>query len=478
MTTFIQELQRGNNIGRTANGAVTNKSSLDPVVDFFSAAGAMRGKEKQAAELFEKAFRFDRQSAVRTLFYLRDVRGGQGERSVFRECYRSLAIMDAAMAEKLLVHIPEYGRWDDIFYDGANVTEGMAYLIANQLEEDAVNANAGKAMSLLAKWLPSDSVKSAERRKLQINLRKRLGLDQRTYRKLLSALRDRIGLLETEMSRKRWDKIDFSKLPGQAHRRHVKAFWRNTDGRYAKYLESLERGEVKANTSTLYPYELYDMAQRSSEASAANALWKNLPDYTRGNDAIVMADVSGSMWGRPLSVSVSLALYFAERNKGPFKGYFMTFSEKPELVTVTGSSLADKLSNIQRSSWGYNTNIVAALDAILQAGIRSGSVPKTLYIVSDMEFDQAAPLGRSHSWSTVFEAAKAEYARHGLYLPHIVFWNVNGRIGNQPAIAHDGNVTLVSGFSPTTFSQAVEGKTPRELVDSVVNGPRYERIVV
>lgn len=478
MSTFIQELQRGNNCGRTANGAVTNTSSLDPVVDFFSTAGAMRGKEKQAAQLFAKAFRFDRQTAIRTLFYLRDVRGGQGERSVFRECYRTLAIMDAALAERLLVHVPEYGRWDDIFYDGANVTDGMAYLIANQLEQDAANANAGQAMSLLAKWLPSDSVKSAQRRKLQISLRKRLGLDQRAYRKLLSALRDRLGLLETDMSAKNWDKIDFSKLPGQAHRRHVKAFWRNTDGRYAKYLESLERGETKANTSTLYPYELYEMAHRHGEASAANALWKNLPDYTRGDEAIVMADVSGSMRGRPMSVSVSLALYFAERNTGPYNGYFMTFSEKPELVTVTGANLHDKLRNIERSSWGYNTNIVAALDAILQAGIRSGSVPKTLYIVSDMEFDQASPLQRGHGWTTIFEAAKAEFARHGWNLPHIVFWNVNGRIGNQPALAHDGSVTLVSGFSPTTFSQAVEGKSPRELVDSVVNGPRYERIVV
>ncbi|SKS42700.1 DUF2828 family protein [Mycobacteroides abscessus] len=478
MSTFIQELQRSNNFGRTANGAVTNTSSLDPVVDFFSTAGAMRGKEKQAAQLFEKAFRFDRQTAIRTLFYLRDVRGGQGERSVFRECYRTLAIMDAALAEKLLVHVPEYGRWDDIFYDGANVTDGMAYLIANQLEQDAVNANAGQAVSLLAKWLPSDSVKSAQRRKLQISLRKRLGLDQRTYRKLLSALRDRLGLLETDMSAKNWDKIDFSKLPGQAHRRHVKAFWRNTDGRYAKYLESLERGEAKANTSTLYPYELYEMAHRHGEASAANALWKNLPDYTRGDEAIVMADVSGSMRGRPMSVSVSLALYFAERNTGPYNGYFMTFSEKPELVTVTGANLHDKLRNIERSSWGYNTNIVAALDAILQAGVRSGSVPKTLYIVSDMEFDQASPLQRGHGWTTIFQAAKAEFARHGWNLPHIVFWNVNGRIGNQPALAHDGYVTLVSGFSPTTFSQAVEGKTPRELVDSVVNGPRYERIVL
>lgn len=478
MSTFIQELQRSNNFGRTANGAVTNTSSLDPVVDFFSTAGAMRGKEKQAAQLFEKAFRFDRQTAIRTLFYLRDVRGGQGERSVFRECYRTLAIMDAALAEKLLVHVPEYGRWDDIFYDGANVTDGMAYLIANQLEQDAVNANAGQAVSLLAKWLPSDSVKSAQRRKLQISLRKRLGLDQRTYRKLLSALRDRLGLLETDMSAKNWDKIDFSKLPGQAHRRHVKAFWRNTDGRYAKYLESLERGEAKANTSTLYPYELYEMAHRHGEASAADALWKNLPDYTRGDEAIVMADVSGSMRGRPMSVSVSLALYFAERNTGPYNGYFMTFSEKPELVTVTGANLHDKLRNIERSSWGYNTNIVAALDAILQAGVRSGSVPKTLYIVSDMEFDQASPLQRGHGWTTIFQAAKAEFARHGWNLPHIVFWNVNGRIGNQPALAHDGNVTLVSGFSPTTFSQAVEGKTPRELVDSVVNGPRYERIVL
>ncbi|SKT46478.1 DUF2828 family protein [Mycobacteroides abscessus] len=480
MTTFLDELLREDNLTLTENGAATNKSSLNAVVDYFAAAGAMRDTPAKAAELFEKAFLEDPQTAVRTMFYLRDVRGGQGERAVFRECYRSLAAMAPATAEALLVHIPEYGRWDDVFYDGSNVTPGISALIGDQLVKDAKDFSEGKSVSLLAKWLPSD--KSKARKDLAINLRKAIGLDQRKYRKVLSRLRSRISLLEHDMSAKRWKEIDWGKLPSRAHKTHVKAFYRNTPAEYQAYLDSVVKGEAKVNAGTLYPYELYDMVH-AGQAKAADALWANLHDYTRGNDGIVLADVSGSMWGRPMSVSVSLALYFADRNQGAYKDHFMTFSSTPKLEKVTGRTLSERMNAIQHSTtWCGSTDLFAAFRAILEAGKRSGEVPKTLYVVSDMEFDAAFGLGRwgrqPSASATIFEAAKREFADAGLELPHVVFWNVNARNSNYPALAHDGHVTLVSGLSPTVFGMAVEGKSPAELVQDVVNGPRYQQIVV
>ncbi|NGX06413.1 MULTISPECIES: DUF2828 family protein [Mycobacteroides] len=476
MTAFLQEIRREFNQARTENGAVTNASSFDAVVDFFGAAGAMRYRPDEAADLFEKAYREDPQSAIRTMFYLRDVRGGQGERAVFRACLKRLADLGFTPMDKVLKHIPEYGRWDDIFYEGSKVTGAMAKLVGDQLVKDAHDFNRGESVSLLAKWLPSDTSKG--RAELAINLRKAIGLDQRKYRKVLSRLRSRIELLEHDMSAKRWDEIDWGKLPSQAHRTHVKAFHRHTPAEYQAYLDSVTKGEAKINTSTLYPHEVYRMATRGEPA--ADVMWANLPDYTTGSDSLVMADVSGSMtWENnalAMAVSVSLALYFAERNKGAYNGYFMTFASSPQLIKAEGETLRQRLASIENAPLGGSTNLEAAFDTILAAGVRSGEVPKSLYIVSDMEFNQAVSYG-SRSTS-IFEGAKGKFVRAGLELPHVVFWNVNARNSNYPALAHDGNVSLVSGFSPSIFGMAVEGKSPAELVQDVVNGPRYQPIVI
>lgn len=484
MTTFLQELARDTNLTTTENGAATYASSLSASLDYFAAAGAMRDTPDKAADLFEKAYREDPQTAVRIMFYLRDVRGGQGERAMFRACLKRLADLGYSDMGKVLKHVPEYGRWDDVFYDGSTVTGPMVQLVGEQLVADAKACGLGQPVSLAAKWLPSE--KSKSRQRLWLNLRRALGLSERKYRKVLSRLRSHIGLLEHQMSDNRWEDIDYGKLPSRAHMTHVKAFKRHTPDKYQAYLDSVNRGEADMKASVLYPYELYDMAY-GPNADAASAFWENLPDYTRGNDGIVLADVSGSMTGRPMAVSVSLALYFAERNQGAYKGYFMTFSDRPQLVKVEGDTLADRLANIESSDWGMSTDLEAAFDAILAAAKRSGAgeVPKTLYIVSDMEFNQAtgswdrrSGTFRQSADDTMFETAKRKFADAGLVLPHVVFWNVNARNSNYPATMFDGNVTLVSGLSPSVFGMAVEGKAPAELMSEVVNGPRYQPIVI
>lgn len=472
MATFLQSLQSQFNTTRTENGDKAHKSSLDPVVDYFGLAGAMRDRAEASADLFEKAFRFDPQAAVRTLFYLRDVRGGQGERDVFRAGLRRLLAKWPGADYSVLKHVPFYGRWDDLFYDGATVTPAVARILHNQWASDVAAYERGDQVSLLAKWLPSDKAANKE---LAIAVRQALGLTQREYRQTLTALRGRIGLVEHDMSERTYEHIDYSRLPAQAHRKHVKAFRRNDGERYQAFLDAVQRGEAKVNTSTLYPYELFDLCR--SDPSAADALWKNLPDYTQpGQDALVLPDVSGSMAGRPISVSVSLALYFAERNTGPYKGYFLSFDTTPKLVKVPESGdLAHKLRavNGHTHNWG-STNLEAAFDAILRAGVQSGQVPGVLYIVSDMQFNSAL----NHADASVFESAEQSFAEVGLELPHVVFWNVNARHDQLPATAMDGNVTLVSGLAATTFALAVQGKSPRELVDDVINSERYEKIVL
>lgn len=477
MTTFLQGLRRATNGTRTENGDRAHKSSLDPLVDFFGLAGAMRDRPEAAADLFDKAYHSNPLLAVRALFYLRDVRGGQGERAVFRAGLKRLRVMDPDAYRQVVCHVPVYGRWDDLWADGLSAI--AADMIATQWIADVAAYQRDEPVSLLAKWMPSDK---AANKAWAIQMRESLGLTQREYRHTLSALRARIGLLEQHMSAKDWGSVDYSKLPSQAHRKHVKAFRRNDGDRYAGYLDAVDRGEAKINAGTLYPYQLYDMTLTAygtpgPDPKAAEAFWKNLPDYTRpGQDALVLADVSGSMQGQPISVSVSLAVYFAERNTGPYAGHFMSFASTPELVKIpTYHTLCGKFQAVRQSTgWWGSTNLEAAFKAILNAGVSSGVVPGVLYIVSDMQFDQAL----NHADLSVFEAAENAFLSAGLTLPHVVFWNVNARHDQLPATIMDERVTLVSGLSPTVFSMAVEGKSPRELVEDVLCGERYSPIVL
>ena len=464
--------QTTNKTTYTENGAITNQSTLNPVLDFFSMAAAMRGDKEGAVRLFSKACSFDQQLAIRALFYVRDIRGGQGERDIFRACIASLPVDVQA---KIAKYVSEYGRYDDLMYFKSY--EIVNEIIKEQLATDEANMKAGNSVSLLAKWLPSENASSRETKILAKTVREALGLKPSEYRRKLSALRKYINILERQMSANRWEEVNYEKLPSQAHRKHVDAFKRHDEERYSGYIEAVEKGEKKINTSTLFTYEVFDMVKKGQD-EVANAMWNNLPDYTNGKNALVLADVSGSMSGRPMSISVSLALYFAERNKGSFNGYFMTFSAVPQLIQVTGDTLKQKLSNIENAQWDMNTDIQKAFKAILDAALLNKAtqeeMPSVLYIISDMEFDRAT----EENDQTNFEHAKSMFEAAGYKLPHVVFWNVDARNDQSPATMYDNNVTLISGSSQSTFRYAVEGKTPIESMNDILNSDRYSKIVI
>lgn len=466
----------------TENGAVTNKSTHSALLDFFALGASLRSRPDEAVRLFQRALAEDKKYAVRVLFYIRDVREGQGERNIFRECFRTLN--DKQIAE-LAPYVAEFGRWDDLieFVDNKSVVD----LIGKQIAKDSQSE---KSVSLLAKWMPSTNTSSIQTRQLGNKWAKALGLSQKDYRKILAHFRSRIGILENTMRTKEWEKVEYKKLPSQAFRKHVKAFRRNDEERFEKFIEKVEKGEEKINAGTIYPYELLEQLDKSNEREIS-ALWDNLPDYTDGKNAIVMADVSGSMgscegyWGtpgvldfsnaRPLATSVSLALYFAQRNKGQFKNYFLTFSGDPELVFIPENmSFGDCLRFISRANWEQNTNLIRAFEKILVTATNNGTpaeeMPSVLYIISDMEFDSTG------NRNTNFDQIKQLYANAGYEFPTIVFWNVNGRNTQFPATDGDGNVSLVSGSSATTFKLAVEGKTPEETMFDLLNSERYAKI--
>lgn len=476
----------------TFNGANTYISTGNANLDLFSLAGGMRGKLEQVLYLFDKAFNENPEIALKNIFYIRDVRGGQGERDMFRVCMGYLvATKPELISEKLLKLIPEYGRWDDLIslicVDNGNVNRLIIDIIKEQLEKDLEAMAAGKECSLLAKWLPiENNTKNKHKKKLARFISSMLGLSSKKIRHIVSDLRQYLNIVEKNLSTRNYGNIEYSAVPSKASLIYRNAFKKNDSARYEDYISSLTKGETKINTGTLYPYELVNKIMKKHsynfnflDDDVVEQMWKNLPNYCGDNKkAICVVDVSGSMLSgfnevSPISVALSLGLYFSERNVGPFKDHFITFSTNPSLVRIPEGTLANKFNSMCKADWLGCTDIQKVFNLILTSAVKNNltqeDMPDTVYIISDMEFNTC---GRN----TNLEEIKLKYKKAGYLLPSLVFWNVNGRIGNSPATQYDENTCLVSGCSPSIFKYAISGQTPVDFMLEVLNSERYSKV--
>ena len=481
MTTFLNALENEFNVTSTANGAKAYKSTGSKNLDLFGKIAACRDNVSEATRLFNLAYAEDAETATRILFWARDIRGGQGERKIFRELFKELVRSDATIGAKLVGLIPEFGRWDDlVVLEGTLVWDVALNVIKTQLTTD-LNTEVGNSVSLLAKWLPSVNASSKESKRIGRKIAEAMGWSERQYRKTLAALRTQIRIVEQAMCSREWSAIDYSKLPSRAGFMYRKAFAKRDGERYQTYLNAVEKGEAKINAGTIYPYEIVDKYLNKGESNdqTLNLMWEALPNYMEGQEfnGLVVADVSGSMaqyGGTPMAVSISMAMYIAERNTGIWKDKFLTFSATPELQTVTGSTIASRIRNLSNASWGMNTNLQATFDLVLNTAVKNripeGDMPRKLIIVSDMEFDRCCT-GAS---VTNFEAIRIKYAQAGYSLPELVFWNVNAG-ANVPMKMHDTGTCLVSGCSPSILKSVLTGKviTPIEVMKDAVYSERY-----
>ena len=480
MNSFIESM---NNMTYTENGAVTFKSSTSQLVDFFFHGGALRSEQdtSRILNLFYGAFKEQPTVALRILFYLRDIRGGQGERRIFRTIIQSLGFQESEWLAQNLHLIPEYGRWDDLFILlGQNCPMNIPVLsyIHQQLTMDNESYLRGGNISLLAKWLPSENASSVEHKHLARIIAAHCNITPRQYRKLLSKLRAKIDIVERKLSTRQFNLIDYATVPSKAGLLYKGAFKRNDEARYTAYLNAVENGEAKINTSTLYPYELLEKIWKEGDNQTVNTMWKNLPDYVPGFNGLVVADTSGSMNGRPMAVSVSLAMYIAERNKNEaWKDCFISFSERPKFHKIQGNTLTQKARSVMLGDVA-NTNLQAVFDLVLDRAkannVPQEDMPQALIIVSDMEFDSCTVNNRA----TNFENIKKRYEDAGYSMPTLIFWNVDSRQTQSPIKFTDTGVVLLSGCSPVVFKYALATCTsPLDMVYNVTNSERYAQIV-
>lgn len=468
---LIDALRQGDTV--TENGMATNSSSLNFNVDLFYNIGAMRGQDKsRLISTFSKALNEDPIRAMKILFWARDIRQGAGERQIFKDVIEYLAEYHTEILAKNICLIPEYGRWDDILV-----------LVGTKLERDAF-ALIEKALiedthSLSAKWMPRKGPIASK-------LRNYLGLTPKTYRKLLVGL---TNVVEQLMCAKKWDEIDFSKLPSLASARYQKAFWKNAEVNYKTYIDNLKSGKAKINAGAVYPYDVIK-SMKLGNYEVAQEQWKVLPNFLQGNDEMILplVDVSGSMTttvgNNPnltcLDVAVSLGLYISERNVGPFKDSFITFSERPTLEVLNGS-LGDRLVQMSSSNWGYNTNIEAVFDLILDMAKRNGvnqsQMPKKILILSDMQFDSA----NENKWNpTAQQMIAGKYRETGYEMPNIIYWNLASRHGDVPVSFNETGTALISGFSPAILKSVLGSKefTPESIMDETIMSDRYIKITI
>ncbi|MDD6033189.1 MAG: DUF2828 family protein [Oscillospiraceae bacterium] len=472
----------------TENGAAAYGSTGTDCLDLFAAIGALRSAdEEDIRRRFIRAFTENPDLAMKTLFFARDIRGGLGERRVFRICLRWLAENQPASVRKNLIHVSEFGRWDDLLVLLNTPCEQQACeLIRRQLEADLVSLEKGEGVSLLAKWLPSVNASNEETVRSARRIARFLGMDERTYRKTLVRLRERIRILENDLRQRNYT-FDYSKQPSKAMFKYRKAFFRNDGERYREFLEKVSRGEAGLHADTLMPYELVEpyldcfgsmRSMSEEEKQALNATWASLPRFGSGENALAVIDTSGSMYmgGKPLpaSVALSLGLYFAEHNTGAFRNHFIEFSGRPQLIEIKGDTFADRLCYISSFNEVANTNLEAVFKLILKAAVRhrvpQEELPSALYIISDMEFDSCV----ADADETVFQNARSTFAAHGYQLPKVIFWNVQSRNLQQPVTWNEQGVALVSGCTPRLFDMVTSGQlSPLQYMLDILGAERY-----
>lgn len=495
---MLKYLKAETNKTFTENGAVAFKTTNSACLDLFSTIGAMRNsREDSVLNSFYCAYSENPDLAMKILFFARDIRGGLGERKVFRLIINDLAKRGKSSVLKNLRYIAEYGRFDDLLVLLNTDCECEAVeLIKAQLETDIKNMNSGNQISLLAKWMPSINASSKSAVANAKKLANALGYTKEKYRKTLSALRAQLKIAENNLRTEDFT-FDYEKLPSKALFKYRFVFMRKDRERYEEFINRAESGEGKLNASTLMPYELLEpyigtlynslgrndlpLSISETEQAALNATWKSLPDFCNGENALAVVDTSGSMYcynnPSPASVALSLGIYFAEHSKGVFKNHFIEFSKNPQLIEIKGNTFIEKLRYILRFYTVANTDIEKVFELILNTAVKynvpQSELPSKLYIISDMEFDYCV----NNREKTNFENAKQMFEEKGYALPKVVFWNVASRNLHQPVTMNEQGVALVSGCSPRLFSMVTSDDiNPYKYMLEVIESERYKNI--
>ena len=482
------------NVSVTENGAIGYKTTGHPLLDINFAASSLRNKsDGEIVDMFEKAYCDTPLDSILWLFYLRDVRGGMGERRSFRIILRHMAESHPEVIAGVIPYIAEYGRYDDMWVLlETNFRKPVLELIKKQIVSDLNGAKENKSISLLGKWLPSRCSKNLKNKEYVRVICDGFGITPYTYQKITSTLRKHLKIVECDMSAGRWSVIDYNKVPAKANLLYNSAFLKHDEERRRKFLSALENHEegVKINAGTLFPHDIVHKYWNHGKLDQTlEELWKALPGGTGYTDVMIVCDGSYSMHKlidkksslQAMEACFALTIYFAERAEGVFKNRFITFSSRPKYVDIGNcKTLIDKLNCLLRHNECSSTDIKKVFDMILETAVNNhltqDQLPGTVLVLSDMEFDNPYACNPRLN-ATLFDYITKRYKNAGYKMPRLAFWNLCSRTGTIPVKENENGLVLVSGFSPVTMKMVMScNLDPFDAMLDVLYTERYRPI--
>lgn len=492
--SFLNYLKDEDNKTTTTNGENGYKSTLSSILDLSTEIGNSRFLDDET--LFNKlvdAQNEDELLYAKLVFYARDIRQGGGDKTLGRfglvTIYKDI---DLSRIPLLVTLIAEYGSYKDIIYLlNCNVDSHKELHLCKYLEKQLQEDDNSDSPSLLAKYMPTETTKDHAVKTVYRKFMKYIDITPKEYRKRNTRIRKKLDIVETKLTEKRYEDIDYSRVPSQANLKYRRAFFENDKERYLEHLKKVDSGEEKINSSTLAPYQIVNKV-RLDDSSSLDTLWNNIPKpENNGLEVLPVVDVSGSMSGLPIDVAISLGIFLSENNESHFKNHFITFSSNPNLEKVRGDTIRRKVLNMDSSDWGMNTDLEKTFNLILKTAINNNlsqkDIPDALLIISDMQFDQATtpyffgqPVSKSDD--TFFKKMKSKFELYGYELPFIVFWNV-GYGDTKPVVKTTKNTILISGFSQNIFNSIsnldlddLENYTPLRALLETLDSDRYKAI--
>jgi hypothetical protein len=495
----------------TENGETAYSSSGNKCLDLFAMINRDVHQTETLYRTFINAWNENPETCIKIMFNFRDIREGKGEKRISYIMMQIIKNQKTEIYKKILESFINFGYYKDLLQlsklSDANCNSIEVDFFADQLRKDVVS----ETPSLCAKWAPSES-STFNKKPLYManNIQKKMSLTPKEYRKLLTGLRNKIHIVENDLSQKTYENINFEHIPSKAHLNYKDALARTTNAkkqesearqslsvRYNEYLKKLANGEQKVNFKGLMPHEIISAIKQFN--SGYNALienqWKALSEDTKKlgifNRCVSVVDVSGSMMGSygkcpsPIDVAVALGILISECSEGRFKDKVVTFSQKPEFVNLSNMNLHTKISKVSNSSWGMNTDIEAVFNKILETGtfygLSSEQMPERLFIFTDMQFDQVSGQGKT------FHKISQKFIDEGYNLPQIVCWNLR-TAGSIPCEMHDEGVVMLSGFSVGLLKSVMSNKemnfTPKTILNNLIEsynvpeGLEYGKLVV
>jgi len=477
---------------QTENGAISNSSTGDVFLDYFSKAGTYRNRALETVFADISAmWNEDPKQAMKMVFYNRmisrsvkgfvksdNIQAGQGNKDEFRKCLVWIARYNPKALNKNLWIVPLAGCWKDLWHD--DLLDELDKMAVFSLIARGIECEYNK--DLIAKYLPrirsKSNVYNDRHRKLNdfaYALVKYLKWSPVKYRKFKSS--GKAHDFQKKMSMGLFAEIDFNSIPGKALHQLVNKKGKDTMTTFERHgIEDLYLNWIKNQPVakfTGYIYELMNVVETKMSLAQKYTVDKQFEGLIQKAQSLgsikenlwCALDTSGSMLNKvadtnAYNICLSLGIYFSTLNQGAFKDQVIMFSEKSTVKKLSGS-FSDKVMQLKSAeiAWG-STNFQSVIDEIVSVRMANPSIPisdypSSLLVVSDMQFN---PTQGNHM--TNYKVAMKKLAAVGLPKMRIIWWWVTGRASDFPSTIDDQNVIMIGGFDGSILSLLLneEGK--------------------